>query len=47
MREKSFEANKSPCSIKEEEACSTVISTQLPVKRKKYGFSNVNSRFLS
>lgn len=47
MREKSFEANKSPCGMKEEEGCRTVISTQLLVKRKKNGFSNVNSRLLS
>jgi hypothetical protein len=51
MREKSFEVNKSPRGIKEEEGCGTVISAQLLVKRKeekeKPGLSNGNSRLLS
>lgn len=52
MREKSFEVNKSPRGIKEEEGCGTVISAQLLVKKKKKkekktGLSNGNSRLLS
>lgn len=35
MHEKSFEVNKSPRGIKEEEGCGTVISAQLLAKRKE------------